>query len=888
MSAPAKPPTAAKVGAVAPVASKPTPAPVAAPLPETTVNPDASATGGDKVLNWLSKNWKEEDVLNAIISEDHFVGNLANQYNNLSYDWKLYCMPPTDYLAEFDGDSAGNSIKEFYAKLDAYKQVIIADTGVTNYNISEVEITSSMADDSYTATAITMKISEPNGVSFLDALQQAATEAGIENYNDFYYFLELGFKGYDVLGNIVETPFVDLENGGRWIWGVKINTIDVNLSTSGGQYTLSMLPIEQQAIELDGEYGALLDTIIVRGNTLGDFFTEFFIKINSSWESRLYDPEIVKHEYQFHALPPAPEVSSEASSIARAKAVKKFKDTNKEFVKGVHGAKGLDAKKKAYDDGLDKLNDQAAATKQAQANEKDAKEAVDIVSQVSKIDNLLSLPMRPENGDWNSLRSSDRITIITPKTDEDNVQKSVLLEEQSNEVTDVATTPTAHFPQGSRIHDVINAICGACEPLQNLAKNSTAQKQGADDSDEKVNDEGHRQAITWNIVPEMRLSGKYDPLSNRYNRRIIWHVYPSINQNIILSATQIQEAKKEEVQKKMWAALAARGFLPKKYDYLFTGLNTEVINFDLNFNMAWAASLPRMDTYYDEQAVQHARWNPNLVLKGDILAKNAQAIRQQQEAHQTYINVRTDTIEQVNKKLLSRADGLARINKAAADSKESQRQAQAIAQQAKKFREENQSKQASPEQDYSRRYVEDILDDNEAMDVDSSSTLFAKIPLSFSAERESKNATGPGITGQYHAGKSIYGSILNQVNGPMTNSFAKMDMQIRGDPFWIGRGSFEKALAHKREVIDGRYLHNDLNGLNCVLLEFKYPVDTSSDGNIELKDNNVVSGIYGITRTTCTFSGGLFTQKLEGIRYTLFDRAMALANVNTSQMEDSE
>jgi hypothetical protein len=42
--------------------------------------------------------------------------------------------------------------------------------------------------------------------------------------------------------------------------------------------------------------------------------------------------------------------------------------------------------------------------------------------------------------------------------------------------------------------------------------------------------------------------------------------------------------------------------LVKEYDYIFTGLNTEVINFDISIDSAWQISIPQwsaLNTYYN-------------------------------------------------------------------------------------------------------------------------------------------------------------------------------------------------------------------------------------------------------------------------------------------------
>lgn len=883
---PPKPPTAAPVKAeTVPAGATKAPA-TTTPPPVPPVKSSAAPAPAGSSLDWLTKNWDEEQQLNALLSGEHFTSNPVNGFYNLTYDFKLYCMPPRDYLSEIQG----SSIRDFYSRLDSYPQFIIADTGVTNFNITEVQIVSTMQGVDTNATGITMKIVEPNGVAFFDALAEAADSAGIENYHDFYYFLELGFKGYDLDGEINNNPFASdpdkggLDNGGRWVWGVRITNIAASLGTGGGEYTLTLFPAEQQATDLNGEYGQLLDNLIVKGESIGDFVDDFAKKLNKSWSDRLIDDDIVTHKFEFHAIPIPENVPSHdeaamnkghrlregAETLYTGADALRSKRTDEEFVKYKDAALGRVA--------------QAKGRIETANNKLEAVDEIDKVAVFSRADQVRTLSMRPQDEDFKDQRSAD---IEAPK--------DAPTEGISNEPIDPknpkATIPTGHFPMGAMVSDVIKTIFSSCENLQCLAKDSSSDNLSPDDSPEKVNDEGHRQPITWDCLPEMRLNGDYDEITRRYHRHITWHLYPRISQHVILSALQIDESKKEEVQKRMVSALAARGFLPKRYDYLYTGLNTEVIDFNLNFDMSWSVTLPAMANFYEEQTVAQARFTPYKASDaGSILQRNAAAITAKEKEHDNFLNAQTKIVAQFNKGEITRAEATQRIEEARKLSKAAQKTAFDTGQLAKAARANFQSeKRPQLQQDYSRHYVEDILDadkdGNRAKEL--GQNQISRISLSVAGVQEDKNATGAGMVGQYHSGKNIYGAVLNQVYGLANVGFSNIEMKIKGDPFWIGRGSFETALAHQRENVDGKYIMNPLNGNVCALIEFKYPSDISEDGSIELKNNNVVSGIYAITEVTSSFSGGTFTQTLKGFRQTLFNYSVAMSNVNTSSLEET-
>jgi hypothetical protein len=111
---------------------------------------------------------------------------------------------------------------------------------------------------------------------------------------------------------------------------------------------------------------------------------------------------------------------------------------------------------------------------------------------------------------------------------------------------------------------------------------------------------------------------------------------------------------------------------------------------------------------------------------------------------------------------------------------------------------------------------------------------------------------------------------------PVTSRFMQVDMTIRGDPFWIGQGTYEDAIDHSKTGASMTsirvQLAYNMMGQQCFLFRFKYPVDTEESGGIVLKDNETVTGIYKVTTVTNTLSsGGQFTQELHGVRLPLFD-----------------
>jgi len=131
-----------------------------------------------------------------------------------------------------------------------------------------------------------------------------------------------------------------------------------------------------------------------------------------------------------------------------------------------------------------------------------------------------------------------------------------------------------------------------------------------------------------------------------------------------------------------------------------------------------------------------------------------------------------------------------------------------------------------------------------------------------------ENVTG--MTGQPHAGKSIYGAVLSQAYGPLTDKFMSIELTIRGDPFWIGAGSFEQIILRKSETFTNK-MPNFQQGVNAFLFKMLYPLGQDDNGDLVLKTNETVTGVYQVNSITHRFDNGQFTQVLKATRIAIID-----------------
>jgi hypothetical protein len=726
---------------------------------------EAKQTANDAELSrqQIVINQDQDAIIEKLISGDHFKENAANTYDNLTYHWRLY-MTADSEVTSAATTTAESTIQKFYEELNSFTQVTIAETGVTTYSIDEVTMEAAVGTEFRTEstlfTSMEMKITEPNGVNFLDALRSAGIRTGTRNYMKTFYYLELSFKSYNLDGTMNLAPFADLPNGGKWVWTVQITNIDVALDAGGGSYTLQMIPLTDSL--LTGSYNLIPSSIHVNGGTVGEFFDDLCSRLNNVWSRFKGGPGIIKYKPAFHP-----------------------------------------------------------------------------VKDVMTAEQVRALPVIPKDQDFNSER-------------------------------DIAfdANKTGHIAQGFTISRVLDSLMSSCEEAQKLAMDSLTP--GSVDG-EKAKARGYRQSIIWRIEPEVKLPN-YDPIFNEYYQDITLHIYGFRHHTAVLSPQDT--TSDEAAQKAILTEMVTRNFLLKKYDYLFTGQNQEVLDLDLNFNLAWQAYLPRLVEANQDQVATHAKANPNTPTT-DAEKKRAEDERKKndpqsigsaqgesaQTANSLYEQVRAleatnPRSEEDEKKLqelrvkykeaIAANDAQSRITSAKRAEKQAERPAQ------------------TPGRDFQREYADDFAFEYRKLSDQQKKEAF---PITIQTYDPADNS---GLSGQYHAGKSLYGAVLNQAYGPLATQFFRISMTVIGDPFWIGPGSFEQAIARKSETFSGSY-PNHSEGANAFLFRMRYPLGQDDNGDIVLNTNETVTGVYQVNKITHKFIDGKFTQVLQANRIPIVD-----------------
>ncbi len=137
--------------------------------------------------------------------------------------------------------------------------------GKTEYYIDDVEINTIVGANPKTgqsnAVQISFTVTEPYSMGmFLQALQVASIRSGHKNYLEAPWLLAVEFKGWDQNGNAINKP------GTRRIFPLKLVGVTFEVNEGGSQYAVKAIPWHEQALNNDVQ--GLKTDVQLQGRTL--------------------------------------------------------------------------------------------------------------------------------------------------------------------------------------------------------------------------------------------------------------------------------------------------------------------------------------------------------------------------------------------------------------------------------------------------------------------------------------------------------------------------------------------------------------------------------------------------------------------------------------------
>jgi len=296
----------------------------------------------------------------------------------------------------------------------------------------------------------------------------------------------------------------------------------------------------------------------------------------------------------------------------------------------------------------------------------------------------------------------------------------------------------------------------------------------------------------------------YDPKTQDYIKEITFWVVGTNNVRSISSAKGADDAN-AAAQKKLQFMISEKQLM-KQYEYLYTGKNTEVLDFNISLKFDFKTALQVMQGFsFTEVASPGVQYAPEEYQK---IEKN------------------TDW-PQVS-------DGIVPLNKCVAAPG---------------------STLLPP-----GTSLLDSLNAPTYADVDTLDYSDLPLPTSFKQDNN-KPSIDKTISSTNLRSRSIYGMVLNQLYGSLDQNLNKVDLLIRGDPYWLGTTNTESIVT---KSTDRR--PNFIQGEHNFLLKFMLPQGIDDEGRPILKITDMFSGYFAVQEVTHKFEEGQFTQSLKAVR----------------------
>ncbi|MCS7316782.1 MAG: hypothetical protein NZZ41_00465 [Candidatus Dojkabacteria bacterium] len=438
-----------------------------------------------------------------------------------------------------------------------------------------------------------------------------------------------------------------------------------------------------------------------------------------------------------------------------------------------------------------------------------------------------------------------------------------------------------HAQKGANISSIILEVINSTEEAKILRKLP------------EINDSDF--FITWIIRSEIDILN-YDQERNVYNFSITYHIIPQKVPKYIIreySAQKIDKIKDLDFLKN----LNRRNLLVKRYDYLYTGLNTEVLNLNLNFNNMWASTVPLYDSRNRLNSAE-----PSIVITNEVKDEieksekeilDLELIRRNVENSLRKTNFGSSFVENITKTIdFSRQDvreiiinsGRRVLNNFSDDinnilsqfisSEETVKEKfiRAVTNDFNKNLIEIRRRTKGLDQNLlDRNYIElsSRLRSKKIIEKNNRKYLVPVVPSIFDNRSQTSNNTEGPSPGSYGREKLIFANLLNEMNSVV--DLISIDLEIRGDPFWLGvddfnyRNSRPNRGENRFSTVNSDYYSSYVMFLLRVGLPENFENIYNTDLSIDQYEN-FYNGIYFVTNVESTFSGGKFTQKLKATR----------------------
>jgi hypothetical protein len=447
----------------------------------------------------------------------------------------------------------------------------------------------------------------------------------------------------------------------------------------------------------------------------------------------------------------------------------------------------------------------------------------------------------------------------------------------------------ATFSKGTSIAKIIDTVLCTTTYFQEAAS-------AVDDAD-SIGQPGQTSKVQnqklWKVITDVEII-QYDERRGDYQLRYKYLIVPYGKPTLKSKSNDSSELTANQ----RVSDLLQKQVLRKRYDYIYTGLNDQVLDFDITFNFQWYSVLP-----YQGGTNNSTNYEGGAQIDAQLLdSKKAATVSGSNSPEGTNIFVTADNPWSLSGTTNTATD----VSAAAVDftqlnysaTTDSTDQAFNIDASSAVLGSSNALTQGIDTW-ASTHFVDlgaqvsaavGITQDSElylgGQSSESSKVHGEQSPLGYQMFTEAKPGEGNAISlgNISNTGRSILSALMEDAMSPVSADLFNIELKVKGDPYWIEPAPLGKKyqfnspmdrVLESRNPIDGTYDSGAIGTVDTadqeifVLFRSFSPQMPDAETGLTPKftTNTVLNGVYGVQKVTHEFAEGQFTQTINAIRF---------------------
>lgn len=461
--------------------------------------------------------------------------NPLSDYPSYTYNLSLHILSADDFNTMVDTPDNFTITKNLISEANRYSS--IRDSNFTDdFYFENLKMTTLIVPNTETrssnAIEINFTIIEPYGMTLLNRILDINnTELTGTNYLDMPYLLEISFYGMDNDGN----PTLISEQS-KWI-PIKITNFKIKASVKGAEYAVQAVPFNYQANFTTAQ--AIKANFTVTAKTVGEYLDN----------SELSADQIID-------IISAQNLTSDANRQSTTQQT----STGTRYVG--NGGRGTSQVSALSPADVNPLTTKSFTSAYNYWNLREAQHGnMDYADQITFIiDEAIS-----------------KSSIVDPKKNNADNAPSTTAKDSTKTGPDL-TTSVFSLNAGTQILSIIDMVMQNSDYILSQLNDPSIQNKNKNTkvaSAQQLSDLKQGKPVNWyRVVPSVKLA-KFDKTRNKWGKTITYYIQPYTYHNSRHPA----------------APVTTPPGAVKDYQYIYTGHNTEVIGFDIDFNALYFTAL---------------------------------------------------------------------------------------------------------------------------------------------------------------------------------------------------------------------------------------------------------------------------------------------------------